>query len=151
MIYQKTMDTKVGPLTLVEEDGKLIGVSFGKSKVGYIKDTALLLQTEEELQAYFRGDRTQFDIPLELHGTMFQKKVWEALLMIPYGETRSYQDIAISIGSSKSCRAIGGANHQNPIAIIIPCHRVIGKNQKLTGYAGGIDKKEFLLDLEKRK
>jgi len=102
----------------------------------------------KQLKAYFSRELKSFDLKLAPEGTEFQKSVWKALCKIPYGETRSYKDIAISIGNSKACRAVGLANNRNPIAIIVPCHRVIGSNGKLTGYASGLDVKEFLLKLE---
>jgi methylated-DNA-[protein]-cysteine S-methyltransferase len=102
-----------------------------------------------ELDEYFAGTRTTFDIPLQpATSSDFRRKVWQALLTIPYGETRSYADIALQVGSPKACRAVGGANHCNPIAILIPCHRVIGAGGQFTGYAGGTDKKQYLLRLE---
>lgn len=103
----------------------------------------------KQIIEYFEGKRKVFDFPYELKGTDFQIKVWNALRAIPYGETRSYKDIAIAIGSPKSCRAVGGANNKNPILIAIPCHRVIGASGKLVGFAGGIEMKEALLTLEK--
>ena len=106
--------------------------------------------SDEELDEYFKGNSKVFDIPLKIEGTEFQRKVWNALLEIPYGETRTYLDIAKQIGNSKACRAVGMANHNNKIMILIPCHRVIGSNKKLVGYAGGIDVKEKLLEIEKK-
>ncbi len=103
-----------------------------------------------ELAEYLAGDRRKFDIPYEFHGTAFQEKVWRALIEIPYGQTRSYRQIAEAIGSPKACRAVGMANNKNPISIIIPCHRVIGKNGALVGYGGGIDMKSALLLLERQ-
>ena len=103
-----------------------------------------------QLSEYFAGARREFDLPLRLRGTQFQLAVWNALRAIPYGETRSYADIAAAVGNEKACRAVGMANHRNPVSIIVPCHRVIGKGGSLTGYGGGIDKKEFLLSLERR-
>lgn len=103
-----------------------------------------------QIQEYLLGKRKVFDLPLEMEGTPFQRKVWQTLCSIPYGETRTYKEIAIQIGNEKACRAVGMANHKNPIGIIVPCHRVIGANKKLVGYAGGLDKKEFLLKLEKK-
>lgn len=111
--------------------------------------TPLSDETARQLEEYFQGTRKTFDLPLRMNGTEFQKQVWEALLTIPYGETRSYSELAEQIGRPKAARAVGMANHRNPIAILVPCHRVIGKNGSLTGYAGGIDKKEMLLELEK--
>ena len=112
------------------------------------RDTPLLLEGERQLQAYFNGERQAFDLPLDAAGTPFQLKVWEALRQIPYGETRSYKDIAIAVENPKGVRAIGMANNRNPISIITPCHRVIGTNGKLVGYAGGLHLKEYLLKLE---
>ena len=105
---------------------------------------------QKQLTEYEKGSRKVFDLPLHLKGTEFQLKVWNALLEIPYGETRSYQQIAQRIGQPKALRAVGGACNRNPIGIIVPCHRVIGKNGKLTGYAGGLFYKELLLNHEKR-
>lgn len=112
------------------------------------KNSELLQRTCGELQEYFAGKRTAFDIPLHPQGTEFQKRVWNALREIPYGETRSYSDIAGRIGQPQACRAVGGANHKNRILILIPCHRVIGKNGSLTGFGCGIEAKDYLLKLE---
>ncbi len=107
-------------------------------------------ETISQLKEYFSGDRINFSVPISIDGTKFRTSVWEELLKIPYGETRSYSDIAIAVGNSKGVRAIGGANKANPISIIIPCHRVIGKNGKLTGYSGNhTDLKDYLLELER--
>ena len=103
-----------------------------------------------QLEEYFSGSRREFDIPMDMGGTDFQKKCWQALMEIPYGETRSYSDIAMQVGSPKGVRAVGMANHVNPIPIIVPCHRVVGKNGSLTGYAGGLDMKTWLIEHEKR-
>ena len=113
------------------------------------KETALLKFAAAQLNEYFAGQRTGFDLPLEPAGTDFQKAVWRALVNIPYGQTKTYKEIAQEVGCPKACRAVGMANNKNPIAIIIPCHRVIGSNGKLVGYAGGLDIKEKLLKLEK--
>lgn len=104
-----------------------------------------------QIREYLDGKRQQFDFPYELHGTDFQKRSWRALCEIPYGETRTYKDIAIAVGNPNGCRAVGMANHDNPMWIVVPCHRVIGSNGKLTGYAGGLDMKEALLSLERKK
>ena len=103
-----------------------------------------------ELEEYFAGARTRFTVSLDLRGTFFQKQCWQALLDIPYGETRSYADIARAIGRPRAFRAVGMANHDNPVAIIVPCHRVVGSNGDLTGYGGGLEVKRHLLDLERR-
>lgn len=111
-------------------------------------ETPLLRQAASQLDEYFQGRRRVFDLPLAPQGTVFEQDVWKALQTIPYGETRSYADIARQVGSPSACRAVGRANGWNPISIIIPCHRVIGANGKLTGYAGGLTIKQYLLELE---
>lgn len=141
--------------------------ALGFFQIGYENEVLLSLKKVEEsaepnetccftdtmyhqLEEYIQGKRKSFDIPFSLQGTAFQKKVWHALCQIPYGETRSYQEIAIAVNSPKACRAVGNANNKNPIALIVPCHRVIGSKGDLVGYAGGLAMKKFLLDLEKR-
>ncbi len=111
--------------------------------------TKLTDKVYEELLEYFDGKRKQFDVPYKLKGTDFQKKVWSALMCIPYGQTRTYKEIAIAVGNEKASRAVGMANNKNPIHILVPCHRVIGANGKLVGYAGGLWVKEFLLKMER--
>ena len=118
-------------------------------KKGEIIPNALTDKVKKQLSQYFSGERKIFDIPVFFNGTDFQSKVWNELLNIPYGETRSYFDIAKAIGNEKASRAVGNANNKNPIWIIVPCHRVIGKNGKLAGYGGGIKLKEILLNIEK--
>lgn len=113
-------------------------------------DAQILLRARRQLEEYFAGKRKTFDLPLRPSGTPFRLKVWKALLNIGYGETRSYRDLALAAGNAKASRAVGGANHANPIVVIIPCHRVIGADGRLTGYGGGLDKKTFLLELEKK-
>lgn len=115
----------------------------------YCRLQKMLEWTMRELQEYFEGKRKEFTVPLAMEGTEFQKKVWNALLKIPYGQTCSYKEIAIQIGSPGACRAVGMANNRNPIPILVPCHRVIGADGRLTGYAGGLDMKEKLLKLER--
>ncbi len=107
-------------------------------------------ETARELTEYFGGTRREFDVPVETHGTEFQERVWAALRDIPYGETRSYKDIAAAVGNEKACRAVGGANNKNPVCIITPCHRVIGASGAMIGYAGGLDMKKLLLELERK-
>lgn len=116
-----------------------------------LEETELIKETAKQLTEYLEGSRREFDIRLNPAGTLFQKKVWDALCTIPYGETRSYQQIAEAIGNINASRAVGMANHNNPIMCIIPCHRVIGSNGKLVGYAGGIKLKEQLLSLERER
>lgn len=147
-IYQ----TQIAPLLLVENNGTLVEVSFRAPLPNSCehKETPLLKEAFRQLQEYFCGQRKTFDLPLSAKGTVFQQKVWQALQTIPYGQVASYKDIAVRVGNPKACRAVGMANHNNPIGIIIPCHRVVGTDGKLTGYAGGVDIKEKLLALEKR-
>lgn len=113
-------------------------------------ETDLLKRAGNQLMEYFQGKRTEFTLPLAPRGTEFQKKVWKALCTIPYGQTRSYGQIAAQVGNPKACRAVGGANNKNPIWILIPCHRVIGANGSLVGFGGGLYAKEYMLKLEKR-
>lgn len=143
-----TRSTSIGSITVVEEDEKIIRVSFEKQEYDRYCETPFIHRTFEQLNEYLQGDRTTFTIPISLKGTSFQLQVWKALQSVPYGETCSYQEIAQRIGNPKACRAVGMANHNNPIVIIIPCHRVIGKNGQLTGYGGGLSKKQVLLQLE---
>ena len=114
----------------------------------YGTPTPLTQQLASQMEEYFQGNRKTFDIPYILHGTPFQERVWQALCRIPYGRTRSYRDIAEEIGQPKACRAVGMANHRNPMMLVIPCHRVIGADGSLGGYAGGLELKRFLLSLE---
>lgn len=148
----KVMSSPIGPLTLAVHDGALTHLLFnGEVPKECIKGESELLQkAEAELSEYFEGARREFDLPLEPSGTEFQQRVWAALLDIPYGETRSYKDIAIAAGCPRGFRAVGMANHNNPISIIVPCHRVIGSGGGLTGYGGGLPIKEYLLGLERK-
>lgn len=145
----RTIDSPIGELTLIQEGEHLTGLLFAASERRKA-ETPLLLRAEQELGEYFRGERREFDLPLLPKGTEFQRRVWEALCTIPYGETRSYQELAMLAGCPKGFRAVGMANHKNPISILIPCHRVIGKDGSLVGYGGGMEKKKFLLELESR-
>lgn len=130
-------------------DGKnYLSLQNIKKQKNYCRETTLLAETQHQLQQYFNGELHQFDLPLGAQGTTFQQKVWRTLQTIAYGETNSYADIATKIHSPKAVRAVGSANGKNPLAIIVPCHRVIGSNGSLTGYAGGLDRKKALLHLE---
>lgn len=150
MKYALVMESPVRTLTLVEEDGALTEVRFGLDvRKECLQSTPLLRQAEAELNEYFSGERKTFTVPLRPQGTPFQLKCWNALLQIPYGETRTYGQQAAMIGQPKACRAVGMGNHRNPLSIFIPCHRVVGKDGTLTGYGGGIDIKEKLLQLER--
>ena len=150
MKFAAVMETPIGALTLVEEDGALAEVRFGKRcDDGEISDTPLLQQAVRELSEYFSGQRKAFTVPLAPKGTPFQQKCWQALLQIPYGQTRTYGQQAAMIGNPKACRAVGMGNNRNPLPIFIPCHRVVGANGALTGYAGGLNIKEKLLQIER--
>ena len=147
MQYLLHLESPIGPLTLTEEDGALIRLDFGKKgQAG--PETTLLAEAKKQLEQYFSGTLRSFTLPLRPKGTPFQQKVWAALLQIPWGETRTYGQVAAMIGQPKACRAVGMANNRNPLPIFIPCHRVIGANGQLTGYAGGLSAKEHLLSLE---
>ena len=141
----------VGHLLIRSEDEFIIEVAFAdaESVSGDADDCNLLQKCKVEFEMYFAGKLKEFTVPLKLIGTDFRKKCWEALRTIPYGETISYKELAEKIGNPKACRAVGGANHHNPIVVIVPCHRVIGSGGNLTGFGGGIDKKRILLELEK--
>ncbi|MEN4768363.1 methylated-DNA--[protein]-cysteine S-methyltransferase [Duffyella gerundensis] len=154
--YYKITTTPVGVLTLIASDRGLAAILWQDDSPRRVRldprvenaDHPLLLQAEQQLQEYFAGTRQRFDLPLDFAGTEFQRKVWAALVSIPFGETRSYKQIAEQIGHPSAMRAVGAANGRNPVSIIAPCHRVIGTNGKLTGFAGGLDIKAFLLSLE---
>ncbi|WNR45013.1 methylated-DNA--[protein]-cysteine S-methyltransferase [Paenibacillus roseipurpureus] len=165
-LHYTEIDTPIGPLVLVASPQGLCKVEFGTAKDNregreqwarrwYGEHE--LIQLAEPLAAivgqvaqYFQGERKDFDVEIDLRGTDFQKRVWQALQAVPYGETASYKHIAEAIGSPKAVRAVGGANNQNPVPIIIPCHRIIGASGDLVGYGGGLPTKIHLLDLEER-
>ncbi|QJI36065.1 methylated-DNA--[protein]-cysteine S-methyltransferase [Pseudomonas sp. ADAK13] len=150
------MPSPVGQLTLVARDGKLTAILWEKERPNRVRLGALqevnnspvLQETKRQLKEYFAGTRNRFELELDFAGTEFQKKVWQALLTIPFGETRSYSQIAAQIGNPKAVRAVGAANGRNPISIVAPCHRVIGASGGLTGFAGGLEAKQYLLALE---
>lgn len=156
-LFLKKMNSPVGVLSLISNDHALVAVLWENELPHRVPLKTLveqdlhpiLLKTEEQLSEYFAGKRKVFDLPLDFQGTNFQKMVWSTLLEIPYGETRTYKDIASAIGNVKAVRAVGAANGRNPISIIAPCHRVIGANGKMVGFAGGLANKEILLNLEK--
>lgn len=148
-MYEGYLQTPIGILHIVADEVGICEVSFCNAMAKQ-HENALILQCKRELTEYFEGKRTCFDVPLHiLQGTPFQRRCWLALQQIPYGETRSYFDQAKAIGNPKAVRAVGGANHHNPISILIPCHRVIAKNGTLCGYGGGVLRKEYLLELER--
>jgi len=158
------MNSPIGPLLLASTEEGLVYIEFGdeeralpllqrwsrKTFLGAspVRDDERNRQARQQLEEYFAGTRRTFDMSIVLYGTAFQKAVWTALTQIPYGETRSYKDVALAIGAVKAVRAIGGANNRNPIPIVVPCHRVIGSNGALVGYGGGLSIKEHLLKLE---
>lgn len=152
MRKRKTIQSPLGSLTLVEEDGALVQLSFDGYTVLESEevDSPLLREAERQLASYFAGQLQVFSLPLCTKGTPFQEKVWCALQKIPYGETRTYGELAAMIGQPTAARAVGGANHRNPLAIIIPCHRVVAAHGGLGGYGGGLDKKQWLLALEEK-
>ena len=147
----------VGQLRLVANEQALVAVLWENENPKRVRLAELLeeaqhpvlLETARQLNEYFAGQRRQFDLPLDFEGTDFQQKVWQALLSIPFGETRSYKQIAEQIGNPKAVRAVGAANGKNPISIIAPCHRVIGASGKLVGFAGGLENKDILLKIER--
>lgn len=154
-IQTRIVDTPIGNLTLVAEAGGLSAIRFGAiiEENSVQSDPALsdtLDCAARQLEEYFSGARRVFSVPLQIKGTPFQQMVWQALMEIDYGETACYAEIACRIDKPLACRAVGMANNRNPLPIIIPCHRVIGKNGALTGYAGGLEMKTWLLELEKQ-
>lgn len=160
MRYTLHIQTEIGPILLAEENNMLTEITLaekarktfqaGLQSESKEEETPVLAKAKRQLTEYLAGTRETFDVPISMRGTSFQKKVWEQLLQIPYGETATYGEIAARIGNPKACRAVGMANHHNPISIIVPCHRVIGADGRLTGYGGGLPIKEKLLALEKK-
>ena len=157
LVY-KIIDSPVGKLKLVASDKGLVAILWENDnprrvRLGDLAEDGrhpILRETERQLEEYFAGKRKSFSLALDMRGTRFQNDVWEALLAIPFGETRSYGQLAKQLGNPKATRAVGAANGRNPISIIVPCHRVIGSSGKLTGFAGGLDTKAHLLELEAR-
>ncbi len=143
------LDSPVGALTLISDGAALTHLLFGHRKAETEPDD-VLREAKRQLSEYFAGQRREFDLPLRPSGTEFQLRVWQALREIPYGRTATYADIARAVGRPKAFRAVGQANHVNPISILIPCHRVVGSDGSLTGYGGGLDAKTALLALESR-
>ena len=151
-----TLASPVGELKLVANGSRLAAILWENDKPDLVRlgpmreapDNPILMRTAQQLREYFAGTRNRFDLELDFAGTEFQKKVWAALLTIPFGETRSYSEIARQIGNPSAVRAVGAANGKNPISIVAPCHRVIGASGRLTGFAGGLEAKEQLLTLE---
>ncbi len=146
-----TIDSPIGPLLLSASEGALTGVQMQNQRhfrglpEGAVPDDAWFVDIVAQLNAYFAGDLREFDVPLHLAGTDFQRRVWAQLQEIPYGETISYGELASRVGNAKASRAVGLANGKNPVSIIVPCHRVIGADGSLTGYGGGLERKTWLL------
>jgi methylated-DNA-[protein]-cysteine S-methyltransferase len=145
--FQKIIQTPIGDLYIVASEAGIQMIYWDRQKVP-MQDTAVLLKASRQLQEYFRGERKVFDLPLDIQGTEFQKRVWRQLQLIPYGETCSYKDIARKLNDNNASRAVGTANGKNPVSIVIPCHRVIASDGSLGGYSGGLDIKQKLLGLE---
>jgi O-6-methylguanine DNA methyltransferase len=153
-LYYSIWQSPIGPLTLVASERGLVALEFRaklkrKSATTFLCSDEKLAPYRRELEQYFAGELRQFTVPLDLRGTDFQMRCWQALLKIPYGETRTYAQQARAVGKPQAFRAVGMANHDNPIAIIVPCHRVIASDGKLGGYGGGLPLKQNLLDLER--
>lgn len=144
----KSYQTPIGKMTLIEVDGSIEEILFDEDIIANGKESTILKHASKELLEYFEGKRFKFTFPINVHGTPFQEKVWKALMEIPYGETATYGQIAAMAGNPKASRAVGMANHNNRLPIVIPCHRIIGSNGKLVGYALGLSKKEYLLQME---
>ena len=150
-MFVKSYNTKIGKVTIVEKEGYITNIYFNLDKLpkeAIEKETDLIKETILQINLYLVGKIEYINVPIKLEGTEFQKLVWNELKKVPYGTTCTYKDIAAKIGNYKACRAVGNANNKNKIPIIIPCHRVIGTNGKLVGYAGGLDIKEKLLSIE---
>lgn len=144
------LQTPIGWLNIVADESAVTAIEFDADPDASQSPNAISQLCCQQLEAYFKGEIKDFDMPLNMDGTDFQRQVWQALNQVPYGETCSYADIANRIGNPKAVRAVGAANGKNPIPIIVPCHRVIGSTGKLTGYAGGLDIKVWLLEHEKK-
>jgi len=147
--YYGYCNSPIGILEIITSDNAIISAMFVEEIKESIGQPQILIQAIKEFNEYFKGIRKDFDIKYEVQGTDFQKKVWDKLIEIPYGRTFSYKQLAIAIGNEKATRAVGNANGKNIISIIIPCHRVIGSDNRLTGYAGGLNRKKWLLEHEK--
>ncbi len=155
-VQYRTMDSPIGTLTLAGTAERLrhlrmVDQSYEPNRADWEPDDSAFADAVDQLEEYFGGERREFELDLDLVGTAFQRRVWSALLTIPYGQTRSYGELAMQLDAPGAARAVGLANGHNPIGIIVPCHRVIGANGGLTGYGGGLNRKRTLLDLEMRK
>lgn len=148
-IYRPPETVPLGPIEIRATDHGLTWLAFSSSPNAVEHGNALTARCASQLERYFQGDLTTFDLPLSPRGTGFQLSVWQTLQSVPYGQTCSYREIAVAIGAPRAVRAVGAANGRNPLCLVVPCHRVIGANGKLTGYAGGLDRKRWLLQHER--
>ncbi|MCX7694772.1 MAG: methylated-DNA--[protein]-cysteine S-methyltransferase [Caloramator sp.] len=148
-LYISFYDSPIGLIKIAANEEAIVAIDFVYKRLKE-NENDVIRKCKIQLDEYFKGIRKEFDVNVEINGTEFQRMVWEELKRIPYGEVRSYKDIAVAIGNEKAVRAVGGANNKNKIAIIIPCHRVVGKDGSLTGYAGGLFRKKWLLEHEAR-
>lgn len=149
--YVFSFESKIGNLNIYETNRKIFRIEYNEEKIDKeykFEMTPTIENAIRQIEEYLNGDRKIFTVPIELHGTEFQVKVWNELLKIPYGETKTYKEIAMNIENEKAYRAVGRANNKNPIPIIVPCHRVVGSDQSLVGYKGGLEIKKALLDIE---
>jgi methylated-DNA-[protein]-cysteine S-methyltransferase len=157
-VFTSIIVSPIGPLRIRVGEKGIVALDFVDEATARRGEAAspppgmpeVLRTARKELDEYFRGSRASFSAPIDLTGTPFQRRVWEVLLRIPYGQTMSYKEVAAAVGNGSATRAVGGANHRNPVSIIVPCHRVVGCDGRLTGYGGGLWRKEWLLDHEKR-
>ena len=149
-LYLAYLDTPIGTLEFTGDEKYLLSVMFVEEKTEAERRNPIVEEATKQFSLYFQGKLGEFSLPIQLNGTQFQNRAWEELCNIPYGETISYKEQATRAGNPKGCRAVGGANGKNILSIVVPCHRVIGSNNTLTGYAGGLDKKQWLLEHEKR-
>lgn len=149
-LYYGYYKSPIGILRIVVDESSLVALDFNEEENKQSDEQSYIKEVKNQLDEYFKGTRKLFDLNIKINGTDFQNKVWNELTKIPYGETISYKELATRIGNDKACRAVGNANNKNKISIIIPCHRVVGSNKKLVGYAGGLEKKEWLINHENK-
>lgn len=149
-LYYGYYKSPIGILRIVVDESSLVALDFNEDKKKQSDEHSYIKEVKNQLDEYFKGKRELFDLNIKINGTDFQNKVWSELTKIPYGETISYKELATRIGNDKACRAVGNANNKNKISIVIPCHRVVGSNKKLVGYAGGLEKKEWLINHENK-
>lgn len=149
-LYYGYYKSPIGNLRIVVDESSLVALDFNEDEKKQSDEHRYINEVKKQLDEYFKGTRELFDLNIKINGTDFQNKVWNELTKIPYGETISYKELATRIGNDKACRAVGNANNKNKISIVIPCHRVVGSNKKLVGYAGGLDKKEWLINHENK-